>query len=196
MNIINEKTGYFVIYNCMLRESKYKLSPEELSLYALLAARKSLYSKTTETTIAALSKVQQIFEDETRNAKNIKQLLLRLKDKEVIHIDYDGATLSNNTVIVIDFPILEVKGFEKIYPDLYEVTNDPKEFYVLTVLKAFGKKGFSQRLVGWSKILSYNSKNSADGVIKGSSRNQWTVYFGTYNLLFEYRTCRKAKHTS
>jgi hypothetical protein len=165
---MNEKAKlpFFKIYNSFLQHSKYKLSPKELSLYALLEARQSPFLHRTETTINSIVEIQNIFNDETRNAKNIKSLILNLNEKGVIDLRFKGEKLGFNTLIIITFPEPDNNGFEPIYRNLYDATDDSDEFYVLCVIAAFGKKGFTKKLELWSDVIGYKSKNTGAEIIE------------------------------
>jgi hypothetical protein len=135
----NLNQNFAQVFNCFTEprsdgEQQYKLTSNELFLYAYLSIRKTRIGDipSCQSHIELVGKNLKFMSKESANKKVIRKTLQSLIDKGVIKCEMDGdsfeAFFSKNNV-------LDQSGFEPIYGDLFDLAETAEQFTVLCVVK-------------------------------------------------------------
>jgi hypothetical protein len=138
-------------------EQQYKLTPQELYLYAHLSIRKTCFYDVPSviTSVDLLSQMVVLQKKQSANKKAIRAALEALKSKGVINFEASAANSNLLEVMFIDNDVLKTPGFEPVYGDLFTLAETPEQFMVLCVVQrwksvsGFCTTGFER----WMEIL-------------------------------------------
>lgn len=156
-------------YNVFAEEnSRYHLSPEELYLYGLISTMKNK-QQVTITNIDVIHQYSPInfFSREKESKQRIKQHLLSLKEKEVIH--FENETIDNKSLLIIYFMNdlkddsigKGVKGFENVDFVKFNSFSTMIDHYIYFTVKRFDKLGgFTCDYKRWANILGCTERTA------------------------------------
>lgn len=160
-------------YNVFAEEnSSYHLSIEELYLYGLLSMLKNKEQKTI-TNVDVIHQFSPInfFSREKESKQRIKQHLLSLKEKEVIH--FENETIDNKSLLIISFMNdlkddsvgKGVKGFENVDFVKFNSFSTMIDHYIYFTVKRFDKLGgFTCDYKRWASILGCSERTAKEKI--------------------------------
>lgn len=161
-------------YNVFAEEnSSYHLSIEELYLYGLLSMMKNK-QQVTITNVDVIHQFSPInfFSREKESKQRIRQHLLSLKEKEVIHFENE-TMIDNKSLLIISFMNdlkddsvgKGVKGFENVDFVKFNSFSTMMEHYIYFTVKRFDKLGgFTCDYKRWAKILGCTERTAKEKI--------------------------------
>lgn len=183
--------AFFVMLPHVMFDSENKVTPEELYLYYFLhTIRLNIdFSKVfanVDLIAAAVKFIHNIRANE--NKGRIKEVLLSLQDKGYIHIDTTKEAFGYKDTLKISLRqyskefIKANKGFTKIYPEVYQMTDDPDKFMVLTIIKRYAKIDHQIAYTQFAEVTGRSEKHVKSLIKTLEAAGTISVDHGKYYL--------------
>ena len=166
----SEKTEplFMMIYDKTITNGEtFHLNEQELYLYGLLRRKQNLEGY-TETSIAFLEMTSQVkfTSSPQRTHKQIKEILLSMKNKGVIRINAIEEQKENykpNDYLRIDFASL-VSGYTKVPYSKFDNFKFMSDFYIYVAVTRWESGVFSSSYGRWANILQISDRHAIEKV--------------------------------